>query len=293
MAVEVTLSSATQAERQAVTAAFETAGVPAYLTSSGALSPMPWLIDIWAPLAAFLTAVSASAGAEAGKDAWKALKHLVKRLYDARDSSPPPQAGGVTLRDPDLDVEIPLPPDLPDQAYRRLYEIVSLDAPLSRTLKWDNKLRAWTDTPGSCRYFGCPARATQPRIRPGPELAERYPSVHCDIHATPADLSCDWTGCAARATQARLDYHWAAGTLTPRKLCDRHAGNDQTQTVAFRHDVADAYLAAGDLDRAMPLYEQALADCERLYGPGRPMTRNVSEKLAAARREPQWRGRGR
>ena len=67
-------------------------------------------------------AALAGAGDEAGRDGWKGLKRLITGLYEARRASRAPQ-GGVTLKDSEPRVEIQLPPDLPDEAYRRLWEM--------------------------------------------------------------------------------------------------------------------------------------------------------------------------
>jgi hypothetical protein len=45
--------------------------------------------------------------------------------------------------------------------------------------------------------------------------------------------------------------------------------------------------AAGDLGRAIPLYEQALADSVRVLGADHPQTKIVSGNLATARQHPQ------
>nr|WP_114773616.1 tetratricopeptide repeat protein [Lentzea flaviverrucosa] len=42
-------------------------------------------------------------------------------------------------------------------------------------------------------------------------------------------------------------------------------------------------MAAGDLGRAIPLYEATLADCERLLGPDHPTTRTIRSNLDGAR----------
>jgi hypothetical protein len=39
--------------------------------------------------------------------------------------------------------------------------------------------------------------------------------------------------------------------------------------------LAGAYESAGDLGRAIPLYEQTLADCERVLGADHPTTQVV------------------
>ena len=58
-------------------------------------------------------------------------------------------------------------------------------------------------------------------------------------------------------------------------------------TLASRNNLAAAYRAAGDLGRAIPLYEQTLADSERVLGPDHPQTKIVRGNLAAARQHPQ------
>ena len=58
-------------------------------------------------------------------------------------------------------------------------------------------------------------------------------------------------------------------------------------TLASRNNLAAAYQAAGDLGRAIPLFEQALADCVRVLGADHPQTKTVRANLAAARQHPQ------
>ncbi|WP_203880394.1 tetratricopeptide repeat protein, partial [Planobispora takensis] len=47
---------------------------------------------------------------------------------------------------------------------------------------------------------------------------------------------------------------------------------------------AYTYQAAGDLGRAIPLYEQTLTDCERVLGPEHPITKAVRGNLETVRR---------
>jgi hypothetical protein len=184
-------SESTEADRGAVRAVFESAGIPADVQrvyARRSAEQLPWLIEIYAPVGIFLSAAAASAGTEAGKDGWKALKQLVKRLYEARRASRAPQ-GGVDLKDPDTGPEIRLPPHLPDLAYRRLYEIENPHAPLSGILIWDGEAQAWTDALAGklpCQYPGCAARATQARVhRASTTVVERH--HFCDAHAAAAD----------------------------------------------------------------------------------------------------------
>jgi hypothetical protein len=194
MTIEVVLESeVTDVERAAVAEAFESAGIQAdvqgaYVRRSTDL--LPWIIEIIVTGvgARFMWAAAAGAGDEAGRDAWKRLKKLITDLYEARQASRAPQ-GGVSLRDSGSEVEIQLPPDLPDAAYRRLCEIENLTAPLSGILRWDNDLQDWTDVFAGqyrCFYPGCAASATQSRVRqPGP--AVMLSRLLCDVHAAAGD----------------------------------------------------------------------------------------------------------
>ena len=47
-------------------------------------------------------------------------------------------------------------------------------------------------------------------------------------------------------------------------------GEDHPDTLTSRNNLADAYQAAGDLGRAIPLFEQALADRGRVLGEDHP-----------------------
>ncbi|MFO7253414.1 MAG: tetratricopeptide repeat protein, partial [Actinomycetes bacterium] len=60
-------------------------------------------------------------------------------------------------------------------------------------------------------------------------------------------------------------------------------GPDHPNTLTSRNNLAYAYQAAGDLNRAIPLYERTLADAERILGPDHPNTQAIRNNLAAAR----------
>lgn len=55
--------------------------------------------------------------------------------------------------------------------------------------------------------------------------------------------------------------------------------------MASRNNLVYAYQAAGDLGRAIPLYEQALADCERVLGGDHPITKAVRGNVEFVRRQ--------
>jgi len=67
----------------------------------------------------------------------------------------------------------------------------------------------------------------------------------------------------------------------------RVLGPDHPGTLGSRNNLALAYEDAGDLGRAIPLYEQALADSTRILGADHPQTNIVRGNLAAARQHPQ------
>ncbi|MEV7525395.1 tetratricopeptide repeat protein [Streptomyces sp. NPDC091371] len=65
---------------------------------------------------------------------------------------------------------------------------------------------------------------------------------------------------------------------------ERTLGPDHIDTVACRHNLADAYAEGGDLKRAVPLYERALEDAERTLGETHPLTLASRNNLADAHR---------
>ncbi|MGR6920582.1 tetratricopeptide repeat protein [[Actinomadura] parvosata] len=59
---------------------------------------------------------------------------------------------------------------------------------------------------------------------------------------------------------------------------------DHADLLASFNNLARAYAAVGDLDRAIPLLERTLAGCERVLGAEHPRTREVRDTLASLRR---------
>ena len=84
---------------------------------------------------------------------------------------------------------VQLPPDLPDEAYRLLFEIEEPRAPLSGILRWDSQAGEWADALAgrlTCDYPACPAWATQSRVhRPAPNVV--LMRSLCDEHAAVTD----------------------------------------------------------------------------------------------------------
>ncbi|MCF3172368.1 toll/interleukin-1 receptor domain-containing protein [Streptomyces sioyaensis] len=61
-----------------------------------------------------------------------------------------------------------------------------------------------------------------------------------------------------------------------------HLGPDHPDTLTSRNNLGDAYRAAGDLGRAIPLHEQTLTDRVRVLGEDHPDTLNSRNNLATA-----------
>ncbi|MEU3622492.1 tetratricopeptide repeat protein, partial [Amycolatopsis coloradensis] len=92
-----------------------------------------------------------------------------------------------------------------------------------------------------------------------------------------------------RDAEAEQAYRDAAGnteaSVDPgHTLADseRVLGPDHPNTLTSRNNLAGAYQAAGDVGRAIPLYEAALADSERVLGPDHPNTLTSRNNLAGA-----------
>ncbi|MFE9602647.1 tetratricopeptide repeat protein, partial [Streptomyces hokutonensis] len=63
----------------------------------------------------------------------------------------------------------------------------------------------------------------------------------------------------------------------------RVLGEDHPSTLISRNNLAGAYRESGDVVRAIPLYEQALAGCLRVLGEDHPTTKTVLANLSIAR----------
>ena len=61
--------------------------------------------------------------------------------------------------------------------------------------------------------------------------------------------------------------------------CARVLGEDHPHTLASRNNLAAAYRSAGDLGRAIPLFEATLAACARMLGDDHPLTMAVRGNL--------------
>ncbi|MFE3202065.1 tetratricopeptide repeat protein [Embleya sp. NPDC059237] len=95
----------------------------------------------------------------------------------------------------------------------------------------------------------------------------------------------------ARALDRAAGYRLGQGALAPaihgsqRALTarERVSGAEQPDTLASRNNLAGAYELAGDLGRAIPLYERTLTESERTLGPDHPLSGLVRAKLERAR----------
>ncbi|MCP2306523.1 NB-ARC domain-containing protein [Actinokineospora globicatena] len=65
---------------------------------------------------------------------------------------------------------------------------------------------------------------------------------------------------------------------------NRILGPDHPDTLTSRNNLASAYQTAGQLNRAIPLYEQTLTDRQRILGPDHPDTLTSRNNLASAYR---------
>ena len=121
---------------------FRAAGVEADVNNSyerRGVGTFPWAVLIEVPVGAFFTALATAAG----RDAWKSLKQLVGRIYEARRQSPVPE-GAVLLQDPDVHEDLVLQEDLPDQAWELVVKIDLRKTP-SGQLRWDKTKIEWRD----------------------------------------------------------------------------------------------------------------------------------------------------
>jgi len=64
--------------------------------------------------------------------------------------------------------------------------------------------------------------------------------------------------------------------------CADHLGTDHPDTLTSRNNLAYAYRSAGNLQRAIPLYQRTLADRERVLGADHPDTLSSRNNLAGA-----------
>ncbi|MFC7906187.1 tetratricopeptide repeat protein, partial [Streptomyces nigra] len=89
---------------------------------------------------------------------------------------------------------------------------------------------------------------------------------------------------------ARYDYEsgqLASASHHYQRLIDARTtqlGEDHPDTLASRNHLAYAYQSAGDLGRAIPLFEQTLTDCVRVLGEDHPDTLTSRNHLAGAYR---------
>ncbi|OPC76542.1 hypothetical protein B4N89_46895 [Embleya scabrispora] len=99
------------------------------------------------------------------------------------------------------------------------------------------------------------------------------------------------TAHTARALDRAASYRQWQGGLAPAVLGfqravtarERASGPDHPDTLDSRNNLAGTYESAGDLGRAIPLYERTLADAERVLSPGHPLIAAVRVGLERAR----------
>lgn len=100
--VEVSLGEgASAAEVEAIQHLLEGAGLPAQVRANYArrsLGPLPWAMFIEVGLGALALAFLQGLGSEAGRDAWRGLKHFVVQVFELRRRSDRPD-GSIRLDD--------------------------------------------------------------------------------------------------------------------------------------------------------------------------------------------------
>lgn len=144
IAVNVILEAdPTDDELAAVKAGFREAGFDARVSSDpwakGAGGDFPWMVIISVPVGLFIKALAE----EAGKDAYKHLKRLVKKLYDARKASQFTH-GSVIVQDTDTSASATLPPELSEEAWQAVAE-VSFEGLPGATYRWNSETGEWQE----------------------------------------------------------------------------------------------------------------------------------------------------
>jgi len=131
---------ASEEEVEAVAAAFRDAGIDASVSPTyGRKSlgtELPWIVLIGLPLKGFLTAF----GEEAGRDAWAALKSLVTKIRDARNSD----NGSIVVQSRESPTTLVISKELPDAGYVALFNLDS-EASEGAYLLWDEERGEWKD----------------------------------------------------------------------------------------------------------------------------------------------------
>lgn len=187
--IQVTVESeAAATEQDNIRRALESLGLnaevrAAYIRESAVLEP--WLISLSAGTISVLLGNFLRA---AGEDAWKALKRVCRAARDARQDSRAPN-GEVFLTDDSWQTRIPLPEELPDEAYRKLFELTHYEAPLSGILHWDYARQEWVDALHGklpCDYPRCTSPGTEIRIKVD-ELRRTTRRTFCPGHVNSAD----------------------------------------------------------------------------------------------------------
>jgi hypothetical protein len=139
-------AGASPAEVAAVKAAFDELGVEADVDASlerRGVGDYPWTLFIIVPVTIFLKSFVEAAGKAAGDDAYAQARRFFSRLYDARRQSPAPR-GGVTLMDKDTRQWVSIPEDLPEHAWRQLFEM-EITKTESGVIQWDPRTETWRD----------------------------------------------------------------------------------------------------------------------------------------------------
>ncbi|MGP3690489.1 tetratricopeptide repeat protein [Streptomyces sp. IBSNAI002] len=132
-----------------------------------------------------------------------------------------------------------------------------------------------------CQWQDPATWSTGRTLLPHMEAVARHTPLEADTTRTArllnhAGVFLDSQGLAVRASvhlRRALTHH------------ERALGPDHLDTIACRHNLAGAYQGAGDLQRAVPLFERALEDAERTLGATHPLTLAGRNNLAETHRQ--------
>lgn len=136
--------------------------------------------------------------------------------------------------------------------------------------------------PASSQTAGLGCSSTPPMVVPGVDLdADPLRSItrrHRGAVVGQRALALELLRECARVRPQEAIREWADWASD----WDAVLGRDHPDTLASRNNLAVAHREAGDLDRAIPLFEETLADREQILGPDDPDTLASQNNLAYA-----------
>ncbi|MFE4258960.1 FxSxx-COOH system tetratricopeptide repeat protein, partial [Streptomyces sp. NPDC056883] len=183
------------------------------------------------------------------------------------------------------------------------YNMITVD-PATSTLAVHRLVQALTRTPDTDDPYRTPSHINQARERATSNLCKALPAALYDPTTWPTwrtllphiDALAEHTAPDTDTSTTAGLLHMAGRFLTDQGLTargimhlqrafaasERVLGEDHPDTLDSRNHLAHAYQAAGDLGRAIPLFEQTLVDRLRVLGEDDPATLGSSGNLAYA-----------